>query len=247
MSNDISRREMILKGCTLAATGAIVTSGGLGLIEEAEASKKKGSGYPYAYKKMDPQKCAEIAYNNWYKNFCGYGAASGIIVPQRKLVGGPWNDFPIMAVKFGEGGIEGWGTTCGTLIGASVAMSLAAGHDAKPMINELMNWYGETEQPVFTPKNPRANFKMKTKSNSPLCHVSVGKWMKAENKSLGSPERRDRCARLTASVAYQSAVMLNAWADGKYKPAYTNKQSAIGITSQNNCEECHGDKIPDTI
>ena len=246
MSKDIGRREMIVKGCTLAATGALVTTGGFGLLQDAEASKK-GSGYPYKYKKMNPQKSAEIAYNNWYKNFCAYGAASGVVVPQRKLVGGAWNDFPLMAVKFGEGGIEGWGTICGTLMGAGVAISLAAGHEGKPMINDLMNWYGTTMQPVFEPKSPRAQIKNKTVSDSPLCHISVGKWMAAEKKGLKSAERKDRCARLCASVAYQSAVMLNAWADGKYKPAYTGKQSDCGITAQNNCTECHGDDIPDTI
>jgi len=247
MSKEISRRDLLIKGGALAATGALVTAGGLSLTGLAEAAKKEDGGYPYPYKKMNPQKSAEIAYNNWYKNFCAYGAASGIIIPQRNLVGGQWNSFPIMSVKFGEGGVQGWGTLCGTLLGASVAISLAAGHEGEPMINDLMDWYGSTMQPVFEPAKPRAQFKNKTMSNSPLCHISVGKWMQAENKGLKSPERKDRCARLAASVAYQSAVMLNAWADGKYKPAYSGKQSDCGITSQNNCTECHGDNIPNTI
>ena len=44
---------------------------------------------------------------------------------------------------------------------------------------------------------------VQTVSNSPLCHVSVGKWMKKSGYALGSPERKDRCARVTASVAYK--------------------------------------------
>ena len=199
------------------------------------------------YKKIDPEKAAEIAYDNWYRNFCSYGTASGIVIPQRKLVGGPWTSYPLMSLKFGEGGVEGWGTLCGSLLGGNVAISLVAGHEGKPMINDLMQWYSETMQPVFEPKKPRANFKQKTVSDSPLCHISVGKWMKAEQKSLGSPERRDRCARLSASVSYQIATMLNAWHDGKYKPSYTGKQSASGITTQNNCMDCHGTDIPSPI
>ena len=94
---------------------------------------------------------------------------------------------------------------------------------------------------------PRATFKQKTVSNSPLCHISVGKWMKVEGKPLGSPERKDRCARLAASVAFKVATMLNDWHDGKYKIAYDGKQSACGITSQNNCTDCHGTDIPAPI
>jgi hypothetical protein len=240
----LSRREVLKGAGTFAAGAAFAAAGGAALTGMAEA---KGMGYPWPYKKIDPEKAAQIAYDNWYRNFCSYGAAAGIIMPLQKSVGGPWNGFPIMAVKFGEGGVEGWGTTCGTLIGGSVAISLAAGHDGKAMINDLMQWYSETQQPVFTPKKPRTRFKKKTVSNSPLCHVSVGTWMKAEGKSLKSAERKDRCARLTGSVAQQIAIMLNDWSDGKYKPAYTNKQSAIGITTQNNCTDCHGTDIPTPI
>ncbi|MCK4910040.1 MAG: C_GCAxxG_C_C family protein [Thermodesulfovibrionales bacterium] len=244
----ISRRDLLRGAGAIAAGGAFAAAGGTTLVGMAEASKQAGGAiYPWKYAKIDPDKAAMVAYNNWYRNFCSYGAASGIIVPQRELVGGPWNSFPLMALKFGEGGVEGWGTLCGCLLGGSVAISLAAGHDGKPMINDLMQWYSETMQPVFKPKKPRARFKSKTVSGSPLCHISVGKWMKAEGKSLGSAERRDRCARLTASVSYKIATMLNDWADGKYKPSYTNKQSAVGITTQNNCTGCHGSDVPSPI
>jgi len=41
--------------------------------------------------------------------------------------------------------------------------------------------------------------------------------MKAANKDLGSAERKDRCARLTADVTAQLVTHLNDWKDGKYK------------------------------
>jgi hypothetical protein len=128
-----------------------------------------------------------------------------------------------------------------------MAISLAAGGDGMAMINDLMQWYSITTMPVFEPRAPKATFKHKTVSDSPICHISVGKWMKAEGKPLSSPERRDRCARLSASVAQKSAMMLNDWAAGKYKPAYTAKQSAGGINSQNNCMECHGTDVPSPV
>ncbi len=246
--SNVSRRD-ILKGAGLvAAGGAFIAAGAVTLAGMAEAGKgAKGPVYPWPYRKINPQKAAEIAYNNWYRNFCSFAAASGIIIPERRLVGEPWTSYPLMSLKFGEGGVEGWGTLCGTLLGGSVAISLAAGHEGKPMINDLMQWYSETMQPVFEPENPRARFKSRTVSDSPLCHISVGKWMKAEGKSLGSPERRDRCARLTASVSFQIAVMLNDWHDGKYKRSYTGRQSDFGITTQNNCTDCHGSDVPTRI
>jgi hypothetical protein len=70
--------------------------------------------------------------------------------------------------------------------------------------------------------------------------------MKASGFAFASAERRDRCARITASVAYKLVEDLNAWHDGKY-----NKEVAwmpvkdFGITSQPNCMECHGSNIPE--
>ena len=71
--------------------------------------------------------------------------------------------------------------------------------------------------------------------------------MKASGYAIGSPERRDRSARVTASVAYHLAQDLNAWKDGTYKPKSTWKAiSNVGITAQQNCTECHGANVPAT-
>jgi len=245
---ELSRRELLLGTGKIVLGAAVAGAAGGAIIAGAsEGQKTSGPVYPWPYKPIDPQRAADIAYEAWYQNFCCFAAASGIMVPLRESVGEPYTSFPIISLKFGEGGIEGWGTICGTLMGASLALSLAAGPDSKPMINDLMDWYSTTMMPSYEPKNPKALFKQKTVSDSPLCHISVGKWMKAENKPLGSPERRDRCARLAASVAQKSALMLNDWAAGKYVPAYKGKQSACGITSQNNCTDCHGNNIPNPI
>jgi len=72
---------------------------------------------------------------------------------------------------------------------------------------EMLQWYSETALPVYNPKQPKQNTKIiQTTSESPLCHVSVGKWMKASGYALASPERKDRCARVAASVAYKLVV-----------------------------------------
>ena len=40
--------------------------------------------------------------------------------------------------------------------------------------------------------------------------------MAEADKPLGSAERKDRCARVAASVAYRTVELLNAWKDGTY-------------------------------
>lgn len=102
--------------------------------------------------------------------------------------------------------------------------------------------------PVFEPEKPRIDPAkiVKTTSQSPLCHISVGKWMKASGLPLKSAERKDRCARVAASTAYRVVELLNDWHDGKYVPTDTFKSSSEhGITGQFNCMECHGDNVPE--
>ena len=119
--------------------------------------------------------------------------------------------------------MTGWGTICGSEAGAAVVTNviigprIAGSKDGAMMGSEIMQWYSETPLPVYVPKEPKITTEIiKTTSDSPLCHVSVGRWMKAANKPFGSAERKDRCARLTASVAYHTVKLLNDWKDGKY-------------------------------
>jgi len=230
-----SRRELLTGTGKLAIGAALISAGGAALVSNAEARVK----YPWPYKKVDPDRAAEIAYENWYKGFCCYAVASGILVPLREMVGEPYTSFPIEAVKWGHGGVIGWGTMCGTLLGAGFAISLAAGHPGEKVLNEVIHWYSETELPIYKPKNPKAVFKATSVSNSPLCHISVGKWMAKEGVKFFSPQRKDRCARLAADIAAETARLLNAWADGRFKPAHAPQAKIHQMTAQNNCGDCH--------
>jgi hypothetical protein len=230
-----SRRDLVIGAGKAAAAAAIFTAGGLSLIPKAGAR----STYPWPYKKINPDKAAQIGYNNWYKNFCCYASASGILIPLQKLVGEPYTSLPIEAFVFGHGGTVGWGTLCGTLLGAGIATSFAAGKDGEKILNDVIQWYSTTELPIFKPEKPRAQFKNINKSDSPLCHVSVGRWMEKEGVKFGSPQRKDRCARISADVARKTAQLLNVWADGKYKPSHGSQVKTHEITAQNNCDDCH--------
>lgn len=233
---DISRRQVLLGAGKAAVGAAVMTAGGFSLLGKARAS----ASYPWPYKKIDPKEAADIAYENWYKDFCCYATASGILMPLQKSVGEPYASLPIEAFRFGHGGTVGWGTLCGTLLGASLAASFAAGKDGERIANDVIQWYTVTELPTFTPASPKATFKNTNTSNSPLCHVSVSTWMEKEGVVFKSPERKDRCARIAASVAMKTAALLNDWSDGKYKPSHGSQVKAHDRPAQSNCDGCHG-------
>jgi hypothetical protein len=247
---ELTRRE-IIKGAGSMALGVAFAQFS-GLLSSAEAKGGKSEKWPWPYKKLDPAKTAEIAYNEWYRIFCGGAVVSSVFSQLQELVGEPYKSFPIDAFIFLEGGVSGWGTICGSNMGANIVTNLIIGprisgsDDGALMGSEILQWYSDASLPIYVPKIPKVTAAIpKTVSNSPLCHISVGKWMKAANKGLKSPERKDRCARVTASVAYRIVELLNIWKDGKYETKGTIPSAAYGITAQANCMECHRTNIPD--
>ena len=250
----ISRRGLLKNAGKLAmgaSAAAAVASGGLAFLSKAEAKGGPTEKWPWPYEKLDPGKTAEIAYNEWYRVLCGGAVISSVFGQLRDKIGEPYKSFPIDAFVFLEGGIAEWGTICGTNAGANIVSNLIIGpriaisDDGELMGSEMMQWYSESALPVYTPRVPKITASIpRTISNSPLCHISVGRWMKAANKSLDSPERKDRCARVAASVAYHLVELMNAWKDGRYETKGTIPSKLYGITGQQNCTDCHGMKVP---
>jgi hypothetical protein len=250
----LSRRRF-LKGAGLSVIGAAglaaITAGEPSLITKTEANGGPTEKWPWPYAKLSPEKTAEIAYNDWYRLYCGAAVINSVFSQLREKVGEPYTSFPIDAFVFLEGGISGWGTVCGSNAGANIVTNLIIGPriadsaDGMLMGSEIMQWYSDALMPVYVPKNPRVKTELpKTTSNSPLCHISVGKWMKAAGKDLMSPERRDRCARVTASVAYHLIELLNEWSDNEYHTTGVIPSKSCGINSQHNCADCHGSNVP---
>lgn len=251
-SKGLSRRKMLIGTGTLAAGVALTQFGGF--IKPALATGGKTEKWPWPYVKLDPAKTAEICYNEWYRVFCGAAVINSVFGQLREKVGEPYISFPADAFVFLEGGQVGWGTICGSPAGANIVANLIIGPriggapEGHHIASDIMQWYSETTLPIFTPKIRKiASSYPTTTSESPLCHISVGKWMKAANKSLKSPERKERCARVAASTAYHLVELLNAWKDGTYEPTDTfSASSEHGITGQFNCMECHESDVPET-
>jgi len=246
-----SRRKVLIGTGALACGVALSQLGGL--VSKAGATGGKTEKWPWPYVKLDPAKTAEIAYNEWYRVYCGAAVINSVVGQLREKVGEPYTSFPADAFVFLEGGQVGWGTICGSPAGANIVANLIIGprtagaHEGHAISADIMQWYSETALPTFTPQNPKISAQLvTTTSESPLCHLSVGKWMKAANQPLKSAERKDRCARVAASTAYRVVELLNKWHDGSYEQ--TSDFSCAkenGITGQFNCTECHGDNVPE--
>jgi len=241
---EISRREVLIGVGKAAAGAAIVSVGASGMIAPGNI---KAAQFPWGYTRLDIQHVGDIAYNEWYKSFCCQAVATGILKPLQKKIGEPYASLPLDAFKWGHGGAVGWGTLCGTMTGAGIATGFIAGHEGEKILNDVIAWYANTELPIYKPANPKGSFKNVNQSDSPLCHISVGKWMEKEGVKFFSPERKERCARLAADVAMKTASLLNDWKDGNYKPAHGSNVKDNGITTQENCTECHGDNVPTPI
>ncbi len=242
----LSRRDLIVTGGKLAAGATLLSLGALGGVKTADAYEFAST---FKYAKLDPREVGQITYENYFKRWCTSSVVAGLVEPLQKKVAGDWSNFPIDAYRWGHGGLAGWGALCGTMPGAGVVIGLVTKDTdiAEAMVNDLAFYYSYTELPDFTPaKVLKADIKHMTMAGTPVCHISVGKWMNAEGVSFLSNQRAERCARLSANVAMEAATMLNAWADGNYKPKHKPLYNVLanGITSQNNCTDCHGKNPP---
>jgi hypothetical protein len=137
------------------------------------------------------------------------------------------------------GGYGGQGTLCGSLGACSSLINLVT-FDGKnthnAMITDLVNWYASFSHPTneFDSIVKFPNQK-RVVPGSPLCHASVSTWTRANNTSINTYERKDRCAKVAGKVAMQTVTMLNDYAAGKWHPVAPGVSEKTGA-----CLECHG-------
>jgi hypothetical protein len=262
-----SRREF-LKGAGAATIGVVALSGLAGGVlsctkpsttetkPPAAGTSPTSTGVPWPYQKIDPVAAAERAYAAYSAGGCMYGGFEGIFGELRNKIGSPYDTFPVAMMKYGSAGVSGWGTLCGSLNGAAAAICLVS--DPKvynSIINELFGWYAMTELPDFKPAKPTTTSQIDTTvANSPLCHISVSKWCTKTGFKTSSPQRADRCGRLTASVVRYAVDLLNKQAAGTFKAAFKvtppvaecltchgkgSPMEDVHVSNQSQCIECH--------
>ncbi|HWR12724.1 MAG TPA: C-GCAxxG-C-C family (seleno)protein [Rectinemataceae bacterium] len=248
--NDVSRRSFLKTcgtGLGLAAGALVLGTGTLGAQTNAPSGVVQETPFPYA--ELNPDEAFLRGHEGYYKAGCAYGAFYAVLSLMREKIGGPYNQIPYRALRFGGAGIAGWGTICGALNGACVAITLAVPDaDVAKLCGELLGWY--TRFPFPSAKSNAAaaagGFKYTTKAypklelvtsvaDSPLCHASNAKWIAASGFGLSTPERKERCARLTADVAQKAVEILNAYKAGNFAPTFKIDEETA------NCLSCHAD------
>ncbi len=222
-SERVSRRGFLANAGKIAAAAGVGAVGLSGLASAHTSGEAEVPSYPWAYKKVDPEKVYWNGVALYPKYGCGQGAFEALLTE----LGSPFNTVPPSILKFGEGGVSGWGSHCGALLGSSAIISLVTGGSAASgqMIKELTGWYTES-----------------LGSGSPLCHVSVTEWSKANGVKVESQERKDRCARVTGETAKKAALLLNAWADTNQVAAVFNPRETVVA-----CQTCHGANGTQTV
>ena len=240
----MSRREL-LGLASLSAVSATVGAGASVLTPGARAAAAEVPKVPWPYQPLDPEDVRKRGHQAFYEGDCMYGTFNAVISALRDKVGAPYDRFPSEMMKYGKGGLSGWGSLCGALNGGSAAISLVAGADFAKLVPELAGWYTETPFPSEASNNYAKNHQFRVKkyksdkvfpgsvSNSTLCHVSVTNWCKASGYASGSPERAERCARLAGDVAARAVELLNAYHAKKFKAAFVTPAAAQV------CQSCH--------
>jgi hypothetical protein len=191
----------------------------------------------WMYNPLDPAETAQIAYRNYQKGSCMYATFMSVVSQLADKFGEPFASFPVHMMKYGHGGIGGFGNICGALNGASALIGLlvAEKKTQDSLIVGLLRWYEKTKLPEFIPQIPILDFTPAAScSNSTLCHASTTNWGKVSGYSMISDQRKERCRRLTGDVAAQITIVLNDYSKNTY---LTNGHSNETVRK---CMTCHG-------
>ena len=249
-------RRLFLKCAAGTGLGAVLLSRGCGAepgsLPTGPTDNGDGNGagsaraWPAPYSKLDVETVRKRGHAEFYEGDCCYGAFHAIVESLAEIVGEPFSSFPSDMMRYGKGGMYGYGTLCGALNGASAAIQLATDEEtAAKVITELLNWYATAALPTDTANQYAVNHEflvdeLKAEGALPqsvagnvLCHISVSKWCQEAGFASGSEERKERCARLAGDVAAKAVELLNEVHDETFVPALTS------LGEQAGCMACH--------
>ncbi len=262
------KRRDFLKKLALASGAGLILKPDFSKLAVNTAAAAKVPRIPWGYIELDPDEAFKRGYLGYLVGECAAGAFWAIMSLLQEKVGYPYTLLPLptyeemiearkqrkhleIPMKYGNGGIEGYGTICGALNGAAAAIYwiVGSGHKhhnpSREIIRRLFRWYEETpfptslaneyaEKGLFPVKGKTSKALPALKVDSVLCHVAVSKWCYHTGYASGSKERSERCARITAATARQAVILLNAYLQGELDK-YPFKLSKL--TAQ--CRTCH--------
>jgi len=211
---ELTRRDWL--SFAAGAVGGIALTGCLDSPEaisvEAAEPDAGSRGEAWAYRRLDPTEVARRVYAIYAGGGCMYAIFGGILLCLSEKAGEPFSSFPLHMMKYGAGGVGGWGTLCGALNGAAAAIGLLVANKERreKLIAELFSWYETESLPKCQPTAGGDQRDIEaTIAGSVLCHVSVSKWCRASGSKVESKEKTERCRRLTVDVCRKTVELLN--------------------------------------
>lgn len=269
--NQVSRRQFIAwsVGAASVAVGASTA-----VLSTPRIAKAAPIGLPLPYDDfvIDPELVRQYAFNHYFQGGCMHGAASGLMQVFKEVYHDwetGWELLPMGMYKYGSGGVAGWGTLCGILNGCMAVLNLIGLHGA--LGDHLMGWYSTTLFPTANCEGfvaetgqvalPDEDVRAYTVSESPLCHISIGKWCKAAGVSVadtspsGVKYKDDRCSKICADTAAKTAELINEYADnGQIQQPFATPAEYVrcldchsGLKDQVGKMDCLGCHVPDHV
>ncbi len=205
-TTEMNRRDF-LRAAGKAALGAMAVSSLPLAHVAAEGEEQTTPVWPWKYVPLDKDTLLKHCYEVFYQyGGCGGGCFGGLVDVMSDVTGYPYNELiPGKAFGLMAGGY-GAGTLCGSLAGALTFVGLVCQPaDASAVRNQLFDWYREHEFPAYQPEFTSIT----TVAHSVNCVDSVGTYMAATGYKMADPERKARCAAVTAEVAVKTIELLN--------------------------------------
>jgi len=261
----LTRRSFIIKGSTAVGALSLATAFSAGsLINPREvnaANLNPGTtDFPWPAAGLDVEKIRNYGFYNYQKiGGCGLGSARALIqgfLDAHAAAGSApvgWAQVPLNLYAWANGGgPSNWGTICGAIAGPVGVLNLMNLHGT--LGSEVFEWYVKQSFPLAlntyngedlgsgTTVLPILDGDVAGHSvpDSPLCHISVSKWLTAANVNLNAADgsgrnlKKDRCGKVTGDTAAFTADMLNKYFDLTLgTPAWTKPAAMAG------CYDCH--------
>ncbi|MDO4569216.1 MAG: C-GCAxxG-C-C family protein [Planctomycetia bacterium] len=178
------------------------------------------------YVTLDPEKCAQLAYDFYDPWGCMYGAIkAGMTVYAEAIeetnpeIAATCRNFPFLALRAGKTGCGAMESLCGALNGSAFFMGLFVPDYGElcQLIQKVGDYIKETPMPQFHPQNDKHPNFVQSVSHSILCKDNTTVWLAQDP----SPEHRllrpERCMRYTATVLAFATTLLNEYFAQKEK------------------------------
>lgn len=230
----------LLGGCQRAASPLPNLSAAKAANEPPAGGGRAGAAEASAYRyvELDPALIGETTYRIYPQGGCMYAVTGSVISALAELLGEPFRSFPVEMMRYGDGGVGGWGSLCGVINGGAALIGLFHREREKrgreELVTELCTWYETCPLPQFQPTVPEwAPDAPPSVAGSVLCHVSLGRWCQASGCKAFSMEKKERCRRLATDGAMKVVEILNRKAKGHCESADLPPEVKA-------CVDCHG-------